>query len=189
PARNAERLGRYHRTREPGNSFVSPVVDRVKRSVDLREQMRAEREKRAAILTAEGARASKILTAEGEKQSTILRAEGARQAAILEAEGESFAIERVFSTIHEADPDPKLLAYQYLQTLPKLADGNGSTFWVIPSEVTNALKAVSDAFSGSLDEAKSTLEKAARQDDAPQNLPEPDPAYELPTGNRRKADH
>ncbi|TDD91341.1 SPFH domain-containing protein [Actinomadura rubrisoli] len=128
----------------------------------MEKQMRAEREKRAAILTAEGARQSKILTAEGDKQSSILKAEGAKRAAILEAEGQSAAIEQVFASIHAADPDPKLLAYQYLQTLPKLAEGQGSTFWVIPSEVTTALQAVSQAFGGSLDEATSALGRAAR---------------------------
>jgi regulator of protease activity HflC (stomatin/prohibitin superfamily) len=279
-ARNVERLGRYHRTLEPGISFVVPFVDRVKPLLDLREQvvsfkaqpvitednvvvhidtvlffqvtdpraadyeivnyikaieqltattlrnvigtldleatltsrdrintalrgvlddasgkwgirvtrveikaiepppsikdamekqMRAEREKRAAILTAEGARASAILTAEGERQSTILKAEGARQAAILEAEGQSAAIEQVFRSIHDADPDPKLLAYQYLQTLPKLAEGQGNTFWVIPSEVTNALQAVSEAFNGTLTDAAP----------APAG---PEVPFELPTG-------
>ncbi|MFI0449091.1 SPFH domain-containing protein [Actinomadura sp. 6N118] len=115
----------------------------------MEKQMRAEREKRAAILTAEGVRQSKILTAEGEKQSAILQAEGAKQAAILEAEGQALAIERVFTSIHDHDADPKLLAYQYLQTLPKLAQAKGSTFWVIPSEMTSALQAVSQAFGGS----------------------------------------
>jgi regulator of protease activity HflC (stomatin/prohibitin superfamily) len=114
----------------------------------MEKQMRAEREKRAAILTAEGVRQAKILTAEGDKQSAILKAEGAKQSAILEAEGQSIAIERVFTTIHDNNPDPQLLAYQYLQTLPKLAQGQGSTFWVIPSEVTSALQAVSKAFGG-----------------------------------------
>jgi regulator of protease activity HflC (stomatin/prohibitin superfamily) len=114
----------------------------------MEKQMRAEREKRAAILTAEGARQSQILTAEGEKQSKILRAEGDKQAAILRAEGEAQAIGQVFESIHRSDPDPKLLAYQYLQTLPQLAAGAGNTFWVIPSEVTTALKAVTSAFSG-----------------------------------------
>ncbi|MFC6884194.1 MULTISPECIES: SPFH domain-containing protein [Actinomadura] len=119
----------------------------------MEKQMRAEREKRAAILTAEGGRQARILTAEGEKQSAILRAEGAKRAAILEAEGQSIAIEQVFASIHAADPDPKLLAYQYLQTLPKLAEGQGSTFWVIPSEVTSALQAVSQAFGGTTETA------------------------------------
>jgi regulator of protease activity HflC (stomatin/prohibitin superfamily) len=115
----------------------------------MEKQMRAEREKRAAILTAEGARQAQILTAEGDKQSKILRAEGDKQAAILRAEGEAEAISQVFDSIHRSDPDPKLLAYQYLQTLPQLAAGAGNTFWVIPSEVTTALKAVTSAFNGS----------------------------------------
>jgi regulator of protease activity HflC (stomatin/prohibitin superfamily) len=114
----------------------------------MEKQMRAEREKRAAILTAEGVRQSKILTAEGEKQSAILTAEGLRQAKILTAEGEAQAIEAVFQAVHENDPDPKLLAYQYLQTLPQLAQGAGNTFWVIPSEVTTALRSVASAFGG-----------------------------------------
>jgi regulator of protease activity HflC (stomatin/prohibitin superfamily) len=114
----------------------------------MEKQMRAEREKRAAILTAEGVRQSKILTAEGEKQSAILSAEGARQSAILRAEGQAQAIATVFQAVHDNDPDPKLLAYQYLQTLPQIAQGAGSTFWVIPSEVTSALKAFSGAFGG-----------------------------------------
>jgi regulator of protease activity HflC (stomatin/prohibitin superfamily) len=114
----------------------------------MEKQMRAEREKRAAILTAEGQRQSQILTAEGDKQSKILRAEGDKQAAILRAEGEAQAISQVFGSIHRNDPDPKLLAYQYLQTLPQLAAGAGNTFWVIPSEVTTALKAVTSAFGG-----------------------------------------
>jgi regulator of protease activity HflC (stomatin/prohibitin superfamily) len=114
----------------------------------MEKQMRADREKRAAILTAEGMRQSQILTAEGEKQSAILRAEGDKQAAILRAEGQARAIDQVFTSIHRNDPDPKLLAYQYLQTLPQLAQGAGNTFWVIPSEVTTALKAVTSAFGG-----------------------------------------
>jgi regulator of protease activity HflC (stomatin/prohibitin superfamily) len=114
----------------------------------MEKQMRAEREKRAAILTAEGVRQAKILTAEGEKQSAILTAEGAKQGAILRAEGQAAAIATVFQAVHENDPDPKLLAYQYLQTLPQIAQGAGSTFWVIPSEVTSALRSVSAAFGG-----------------------------------------
>jgi regulator of protease activity HflC (stomatin/prohibitin superfamily) len=114
----------------------------------MEKQMRAEREKRAAVLTAEGVRQSKILTAEGEKQSAILGAEGAKQSAILRAEGQAQAIATVFQAVHDNDPDPKLLAYQYLQTLPQIAQGSGSTFWVIPSEVTTALRSVANAFGG-----------------------------------------
>jgi regulator of protease activity HflC (stomatin/prohibitin superfamily) len=89
----------------------------------MEQQMRAERDRRATILTAEGVKQSQILTAEGEKQSAILRAEGEAQAAILRAEGEARAILQVFSAIHEGDADPKLLAYQYLQMLPEIANG------------------------------------------------------------------
>jgi regulator of protease activity HflC (stomatin/prohibitin superfamily) len=258
-ARNVERFGRYRKTLEPGMNFIVPVIDRVKKEIDLREQvvsftgapvitednvgvlidtvlffqvtdpraadyeivnyiqaieqitatmlrsvigsmdleqtltsrdkinnalrgvlddasgkwgirvtrveikaieppksvkdamekqLRAEREKRAAILTAEGLRQSKILTAEGDKQSSILSAEGAKQSAILRAEGQAQAIAAVFQAVHDNDPDPKLLAYQYLQTLPQLAQGPGNTFWVIPSEVTTALRSVASAFGG-----------------------------------------
>jgi regulator of protease activity HflC (stomatin/prohibitin superfamily) len=105
----------------------------------MEKQMRAERDRRAAILTAEGVKQSQILTAEGEKQSAILRAEGQREAQILEAEGEARAIETVFAAIHRGDADPKLLAYQYLQALPQIADGEASKVWIIPSEITQAL--------------------------------------------------
>ncbi|WP_045878261.1 SPFH domain-containing protein [Pseudofrankia sp. DC12] len=105
----------------------------------MEKQMRAERDRRAAILTAEGFRQSEILKAEGEKQAAILKAEGDRQAQILQAEGEAKAIDTVFSAIHAGDADPKLLAYQYLQTLPKIANGQASKVWIIPSELSGAL--------------------------------------------------
>ena len=105
----------------------------------MEKQMRAERDRRAAILTAEGVKQSQILTAEGEKQSAILRAEGQREAQILSAEGQSKAIETVFDAIHRGDADPKLLAYQYLQVLPQIAQGEANKVWIIPSEITQAL--------------------------------------------------
>src|SRR5215211_2729212 len=105
----------------------------------MEKQMRAERDKRAAILTAEGVKQSQILTAEGQKQSAILTAQGRREAQILEAEGQSKAIETVFAAIHEGDADPKLLAYQYLQVLPQIAQGESNKVWIIPSEITQAL--------------------------------------------------
>jgi regulator of protease activity HflC (stomatin/prohibitin superfamily) len=105
----------------------------------MEKQMRAERDRRATILTAEGVKQSQILTAEGEKQSSILRAEGQKQSEILRAEGQSKAIEQVFEAIHRGDADPKLLAYQYLQTLPQIAQGESNKVWIIPSEVTQAL--------------------------------------------------
>lgn len=106
----------------------------------MEKQMRADRDKRAAILTAEGIRQSQILTAEGEKQSAILRAEGESKAAALRAEGEAQAIRTVFESIHAGDPDQKLLAYQYLQMLPKIASGDANKLWIIPSELNDALK-------------------------------------------------
>jgi regulator of protease activity HflC (stomatin/prohibitin superfamily) len=266
-ARNVERLGRYHRTMQPGLNFVIPYIDRVYPAIDLREQvisftpqpvitednlvvkidtvlyfqvtdpraaayeiqsylqgveqltvttlrnvvgsmdlertltsrdainshlrgvlddatgkwglrvnrveikaidppttikdamekqMRAEREKRAVILGAEAKRQSQILTAEGEKQAEILRAEGNRTAEILKAEGQALAIDQVFQAVHRNDPDPKLLAYQYLLMLPQLAKGPGNAFFVIPSEVTTALQGVSRAFTEALPTSQTT---------------------------------
>jgi regulator of protease activity HflC (stomatin/prohibitin superfamily) len=115
----------------------------------MEKQMRAERDKRAAILTAEGVKQSQILTAEGEKQSAILRAEGQREAQVLQAEGQSKAIETVFRAIHEGNADPKLLAYQYLQVLPQIAQGDANKVWIIPSEFAQALGRLGAAVSPS----------------------------------------
>jgi len=131
----------------------------------MEKQMRAERDKRAAILSAEGQRQSQILTAQGDKQGAILRAEGERAAAILKAEGQSRAIDEVFQAVHRNDPDPKLLAYQYLQVLPQLAQGEGNTFWVIPSEVTSALQGVSKAFSEAVPRSPATRERTVESDE------------------------
>src|SRR3954452_6119510 len=111
----------------------------------MEKQMRAERDRRAAILNAEGVKQSQILTAEGEKQSAVLRAQGAKEAAILRSEGEAQAIDTVFRAIHAGDPDPKLLSYQYLQMLPELAKGEANKIWVIPSEFTQALSGLTGA--------------------------------------------
>ena len=151
------------------------AIDPPKSVVDAMEkQMRAEREKRAAILTAEGVKQSKILTAEGEKQSNILTAEGEKQSAILRSEGQAQAIGTVFQAVHRNDPDPKLLAWQYLQTLPQLAQGPGNTMWVIPSEVTSALKAITSAFDGPRGEdGTGTASTAAAGTGNGTGLPEP----------------
>jgi regulator of protease activity HflC (stomatin/prohibitin superfamily) len=119
----------------------------------MEKQMRADREKRATILEAEGVKQAQILTAEGEKQSAILRAEGQREAAILQAEGQAKAIDTVFRAIHEGDADPKLLAYQYLQVLPQIAQGESNKVWIIPSEVTRALGQLTDALPRRQDES------------------------------------
>jgi regulator of protease activity HflC (stomatin/prohibitin superfamily) len=112
----------------------------------MEKQMRAERDRRALILTAEGTKQSAILTAEGARQASILQAEGQAQAAVLRAQGEAEAITTVFKAIHDGDPDPKLLAYQYLQTLPKLAEGSANKLWIVPSELTEAMKGIGRAF-------------------------------------------
>jgi regulator of protease activity HflC (stomatin/prohibitin superfamily) len=121
----------------------------------MEKQMRADREKRATILEAEGVKQAQILTAEGEKQSAILRAQGQREAAILQAEGQAKAIDTVFRAIHEGDADPKLLAYQYLQVLPQIAQGESNKVWIIPSEVTRALGQLTDALPRRSDQQES----------------------------------
>jgi len=120
--------------------------DSIKGSME--QQMRAERDRRAAILTAEGVKQSQILTAEGEKQAAILRAEGSAQSTILTAEGEARAILQVFDAVHRGDADPKLLAYQYLQVLPKIAASPSSKMWFLPSELSGALNAFAKGFAG-----------------------------------------
>ncbi|WP_078327037.1 SPFH domain-containing protein [Mycobacteroides salmoniphilum] len=128
----------------------------------MEKQMKADREKRAMILSAEGARQAAILSAEGQKQAQILAAEGSRQSAILAAEGErqsrilraegeraaqylqaqgqAKAIEKVFAAVKSGKPTPELLAYQYLQTLPKMAQGEANKVWLIPSDFGSALQ-------------------------------------------------
>ena len=131
----------------------------------MEKQMRAERDRRAAILTAEGVKQSAILTAEGDKQSAILKAEGSAQARILEAEGQSRAILQVFDAIHEGDADSKLLAYQYLQMLPEIAKSESSKIWFVPTEFTGALKAITAGF-GQADEPTALKVSASRKSTA-----------------------
>lgn len=137
----------------------------------MEKQMRAERDRRAAILTAEGVKQSAILTAEGEKQSQILRAEGSAQARILEAQGQARAIQQVFSAIHRGKPTQKLLAYQYLQVLPQIARGDANKMWIVPSELTDALKGIGNALGGteartSEDDDESWVQTTDAQEDA-----------------------
>jgi regulator of protease activity HflC (stomatin/prohibitin superfamily) len=114
----------------------------------MEKQMRAERDRRAVILTAEGSKQSQILTAEGERQADILRAEGESQARIIRAEAEAQAIGAVFKAIHDGDADPKLLAYQYLQTLPQIAQGSANKIWIVPSELGEALRSIGTVLGG-----------------------------------------
>ncbi|HZR96011.1 MAG TPA: SPFH domain-containing protein [Gaiellaceae bacterium] len=105
----------------------------------MEKQMRADREKRAAILQAEGQKQAAILAAEGEQKAAVLRAQGQREAQILQAEGQAKAIDTVFRAIHEGNPDPQLLAYQYVQALPLIAQGESNKVWIIPAEFQRAL--------------------------------------------------
>nr|WP_127509091.1 SPFH domain-containing protein [Actinoplanes solisilvae] len=114
----------------------------------MEKQMRAERERRATILNAEGHKQAQILTAEGEKQSAVLRADGDRQSRILTAEGQAKAIRTVFHAIHEANPSQKVLAYQYLQALPQIANGTANKVWIVPTELTKALEGMGGALGG-----------------------------------------
>ena len=145
----------------------------------MEQQMRADRNKRALILTAEGQRESAIKTAEGQKAAQILAAEGQKQAAILSAEaerqsrilraegdraarylsaqGQAKAIETTFNAIHQAKPDPALLAYQYLQTLPQIAQGDANKMWIIPSEFSKALEGLARLGGGAGEDAPSWL--------------------------------
>jgi regulator of protease activity HflC (stomatin/prohibitin superfamily) len=111
----------------------------------MEKQMRAERDRRAAILNAEGTKQSQILTADGERQAAVLRAQGDREARILQAEGQAKAIQTVFSAVHSANPDSKVLAYQYLQALPQIAQGSANKVWVVPAELTKALEGIGGA--------------------------------------------
>ena len=123
----------------------------------MEKQMRADRDKRAAILSAEGSKQSAILTAEGERQAAVLKARGDSEAAVLRAEaeakaaavrakGQAEAITTVFRAIHEGNPDQSLLAYQYLQMLPQIAQGDANKVWIVPSEIGRALDGIGAAF-------------------------------------------
>jgi regulator of protease activity HflC (stomatin/prohibitin superfamily) len=120
----------------------------------MEKQMRAERDRRAAILNAEGHKQSQILTAEGEKQAAVLRAEGDRQARILQAEGQAKAIRTVFGAVHQANPDAKVMAYQYLQALPQIAAGQANKVWIVPAELTRALEGIGGALGGLVERAE-----------------------------------
>jgi regulator of protease activity HflC (stomatin/prohibitin superfamily) len=136
---------------------VDPPAD-IKTAME--KQMRAERDRRAAILTAEGEKQAQILTAEGEKQAAVLKAEGAREAAILRADGEAKAIATVFNAIHEGDADTKLLSYEYLRMLPELARGDANKVFVIPSEFTQAFADIGSAVAGPLRAGRANGSKA-----------------------------
>jgi regulator of protease activity HflC (stomatin/prohibitin superfamily) len=130
----------------------------------MEKQMRAERDRRAAILTAEGVKQSQILTAEGDKQGAVLRADGDRQARILQAEGQAKAIKLVVDAIHAAEPDNKVMAWQYLQALPQIAAGASNKLWIIPAELTKLLDGIANRF-GDLTEVPDAGAKAREAGD------------------------
>ncbi|HEX4290577.1 MAG TPA: SPFH domain-containing protein [Trebonia sp.] len=147
----------------------------------MEKQMRAERDKRAAILSAEGAKQSAILTAEGEKQAAVLRARGEAEAEVVRAEadataqaararGQAQAIATVFRAIHEGNPDQRLLAYKYLEMLPELAQGSANKMWIVPSELGKALEGLGGFFGNATGE---TVPKQL-DDDSPMALPGPE---------------
>ena len=124
----------------------------------MEKQLKAERERRAAILTAEGQKQSAILTAEGAKQSAILTAQGEAEAAVLRAdadakaeviraEGQALAVEKIYSALHAANPTSAALAHRYLETLPEIANGEASKVWVLPSELTTVVNGLKEGFS------------------------------------------
>jgi regulator of protease activity HflC (stomatin/prohibitin superfamily) len=150
----------------------------------MEKQMRADRDKRAAILSAEGNKQSAILTAEGDRQAAVLRARGESEAAVLRAEadakaqaararGQAEAITTVFRAIHDGHPDQGLLAYQYMQMLPQIAQGDANKLWIVPSEIGHALEGI-----GGL------LGTAGRRSAPPPTLPGPaaPPSREAPPG-------
>jgi regulator of protease activity HflC (stomatin/prohibitin superfamily) len=146
--------------------------------------MRADRDKRAAILSAEGAKQSAILTAEGQRQAAVLRARGEAEAAVVRADadataqatrarGQAQAIATVFQAIHEGNPDQALLAYKYLEMLPEIARGGANKLWIVPSELGKALEGLGGLF-GNANNSASEAVPASRDDDAPNVLPGPD---------------
>ena len=155
----------------------------------MQKQMRADRDKRAAILSAEGSKQSAILTAEGERQAAVLKARGESEAAVLRAEadaraqavrarGQAEAISTVFRAIHDGNPDQRLLAYQYMQMLPQLAQGDANKVWIVPSEIGKALEGIGGFFSGAAARFAPPPEEARAQ--APNGAAQAAPAPATP---------
>jgi regulator of protease activity HflC (stomatin/prohibitin superfamily) len=154
----------------------------------MEKQMRADRDKRAAILSAEGAKQSAILTAEGEKQAAVLRARGEAEATVVRADadataqatrarGQAQAIATVFQAIHEGNPDQRLLAYKYLEMLPEIAQGGANKLWIVPSELGKALEGLGGLFNNAnTEEAAPDAARARGAGDPPDALPAPDGA-------------
>ncbi len=133
----------------------------------MEKQMRADRDKRAAILNAEGSKQAAILEAEGSKTAAVLKAEGQARAQVLRAEGEAEAIAKVFSSINDSNATDQVMAYQYLQALPLLAQGDANKVFVIPAELSGALAAVSRAFAPPVVNVEVSESVAADEPDEP----------------------
>ena len=157
----------------------------------MEKQMRADRDKRAAILSAEGSKQSAILTAEGERQAAVLRARGESEAVVLRAEadataqaararGQAEAIGTVFKAIHEGNPDQRLLAYQYMQMLPQIAQGDANKVWIVPSEIGKALEGIGGFFSNA-------AAARSREDDGPSGPSGSGPGSQLDAPSGRHA--
>ena len=153
----------------------------------MEKQMRADRDKRAAILSAEGSKQSAILTAEGEREAAVLKARGESEAVVLRAEaeataqaararGQAEAISTVFKAIHEGNPDQRLLAYQYMQMLPQIAQGDANKVWIVPSEIGKALEGIGGFFSNA------TAARTDSQPAAPSGTSGAGPQLDAPTG-------
>ena len=153
----------------------------------MEKQMRADRDKRAAILSAEGSKQSAILTAEGEREAAVLKARGESEAVVLRAEaeakaqaararGQAEAISTVFKAIHEGNPDQRLLAYQYMQMLPQIAQGDANKVWIVPSEIGKALEGIGGFFSNA------TAARADSQPAAPSGTSGAGPKLDAPVG-------
>jgi regulator of protease activity HflC (stomatin/prohibitin superfamily) len=141
----------------------------------MEKQMRADRDKRASILSAEGQKQSAILTAEGERTSAVLRARGEAEATVLRAEadakaqaararGQAQAITTVFQAIHDGKPDQRLLAYQYLQMLPKIAEGSANKLWIVPSEMGKALEGLGGFLGAAYDSRREVIPEEVSPD-------------------------
>ncbi|MBP3222851.1 MAG: SPFH/Band 7/PHB domain protein [Actinomycetaceae bacterium] len=167
------------RVRRVEISSIDPPADL---RASMEKEMKAERDRRARVKEAEGIKQADILTAEGEKQAKILQAEADKEAAILQAqadkeasilrangeaesakikaEGESSAILQVFDAIHKGNVDPKVLSYEYIKTLPQIADSQSSKLWIVPTELTSALDAVKSGLAGFADDNNSRFSNA-----------------------------
>ena len=128
---------------------IEPPKD-IQQSMEL--QMRAERERRASVTNAEATKRAAILEAEGVRESQVLRAQGGRDAAVLRAQGlaearlamaeaEAEAIRRIAASLPEGEASMYLLSQKYLDALPQLAQGKGSTIF-LPSEASGVMGAL-----------------------------------------------